>query len=466
MFKFFKRRRKKPVLNTRGVPADPVEFAQWSIRRHADSNARRKIISGDTPDHLVPEIAELADDLKTLEIRHSNIADISNIGALKELEELTLNASPIANLGPLKSLKCLKSLRLANLSEQCIATLPDIPSLVELNIMGCTVSQLGGPTSFPNLRKLDLSLSTLTTPTALVGKDCLTVLRIGELPSGDLQWLRGKSALEEFSLKSSEVDDIAPLAALARLTTANLYLPKVRDLAPIAALTNLRDLTISVHDLADSSALSALHKLEKFRSGRDSRLASLAWVSACKELNSLSASLQSKVSLTPLKPLQKLAFLHFDLIGSIDLTPLGNLKSLKRVSFSSPDPDATISSFPDLSALERLMLSGVGFKSLNGLEEAKSLEFLSIRNTMISDLSAVARHSKLAQLDLVGSKVDDLAVLKTLPVFLSRALEAQLHLADTPILLRHPELAPLAASTSMRDGQIFANELAIKAVSL
>ncbi len=408
----------------------------------------------------------MADNLKTLEIRHSNIADISNIGALTRLEELTVNASPIADLAPLETLKCLKSLRLANFSEQCIAILPDIPSLVELNIMGCTVSQLGGPSSFPNLRKLDLSLSTLTTPNALSGKDRLKVLRIGELPSGDLGWLRDMTALEDFSLKSAAADDIAPLGALTKLTTANLYLPEVRDLAPLAALTKLRDLTISMHESADCSALSALHKLEKFRAGRDTRLASLDWINACIELNSLSASLQSKVSLTPLKALQKLAFLHLDLTGAIDLAPLAKLKSLKRLSLSSQDPNADISRFPDLSALEHLMLSGAGFKSLNGLEQAKSLESLSIRDTNISDLSALARHSKLAHLGLAGSKVDDLSVLKTLPVFVSRAPEAQLHLADTPALLRHPELAPLAASTNTRDGQIAANELAIMAVSL
>ena len=127
-----------------------------------------------------------------------------------------------AALGRLKSLKKLRLGGYMNdaVAEQLVAALPT--SLLELSLTSC-----GG------LSKLPRSIARLT-------------------------------ALRKLSVTGSQVDDVAPLAALTSLQA--LYLRgslRLRNVKPLASLLALRRLDLAYTAITDVSALQALVALEE-----------------------------------------------------------------------------------------------------------------------------------------------------------------------------------------------------------
>jgi len=149
---------------------------------------------------------------------------------MDETEELSLSNSGSCDMEPfdaaaLGRLKSLKKLRLGGymndaVAEQLVAVLPT--SLEELSLTSC-----GG------LNKLPRSIARLT-------------------------------ALRKLSVTGSQVDDVAPLAALTSLQA--LYLRgshRLRNVKPLASLLALRRLDLAYTAITDASALQALVALEE-----------------------------------------------------------------------------------------------------------------------------------------------------------------------------------------------------------
>ena len=133
--------------SSNGSPADPVEFAFWSIGRHAEAKATRMVISGKTK-RLLPEVGQLDSHLRELEISHADISDLSPLVGLPSLENLKVNATNVTDWSPLGSMKNLKRLDIGY-SGKAHVHVPDLPELTEL-----TVTNNRGNISLGELPKL------------------------------------------------------------------------------------------------------------------------------------------------------------------------------------------------------------------------------------------------------------------------------------------------------------------------
>jgi internalin A len=108
-----------------------------------------------------------------------------------------------------------------------------------------------------------------------------------------------------------ELDDLSPLAGLARLETLRIPASKVSDLRPLEKLAKLDRLDLArtlVHDLAPLARLDALTELVL----DDTAVESVGPLETCTKLRRLSIKRTRVRDVTPLLNLAELRFLYVD----------------------------------------------------------------------------------------------------------------------------------------------------------
>ncbi len=93
--------------------------------------------------------------LRELQFTNTQVADLSPISNLTELESLTCSKNPINNLAPLQGLGNLKYLNFENTRVEDLKPIRDLTDLVELNCAGTQVTSLKYLSSLINLRVLN-----------------------------------------------------------------------------------------------------------------------------------------------------------------------------------------------------------------------------------------------------------------------------------------------------------------------
>ncbi len=162
---------------------------------------------------LPPEIGELP-WLRALFLSRLQIADLSPLAGLTNLEDVCAESTLVTDLSPL--------IRLTNLRILLISRTPvaDLSPLAGLN----------------NLEQLDLWKTNVV----------------------DLHPLAGLASLRQLILSGTQVADLSPLASLTRLKVLHAARTQVADLSPLAGLSNLRQLDVSNSQVVDLSPLSSL----------------------------------------------------------------------------------------------------------------------------------------------------------------------------------------------------------------
>jgi|GEM_PF-4898273 len=203
-------------LSPSGTPADPVDFALWSIERHAEAKATRMIISGKTK-KLLPEIDQLNGHLRELEISHTEISDLSPLGGLPSLESLKINATKVADWSVLSSLTSLRRLALSFCGS---SDLPSLSACEDLRQLSISTDQLiddtlsGSLPAPPRLETLGLYGRAVNSLSGLEGCRDLRSLHCIRTTIGSLEPLRGMAQLKQVYVPGSNVSDLSVLATL------------------------------------------------------------------------------------------------------------------------------------------------------------------------------------------------------------------------------------------------------------
>ena len=157
-------------------------------------------------------------NLKTLDLPHNNISDISALSTLTNLYWLRLGSNNISDISPLATLTNLNTLYLHNNHISDISALSTLTNLYWLDLGSNNISDIS-------------ALSTLT----------------------NLYWL---------DLGSNNISDISPLSTLINLKTLHLGGNNISDISALSTLTNLAWLRLSSNNISDISALSTLTNLK------------------------------------------------------------------------------------------------------------------------------------------------------------------------------------------------------------
>lgn len=449
-------------LSANGTPADPAEFHRWSVKRHADSCAKKMNISGKSS-VLLPDISQLNSHLRELSISHTEISDITVLSGLPNLEKLKILASPILDFSVLASLKNLKELDISYSGDAPIR-IPSLPELVSLKVYNTHGDiRLG---DFPKLQRAKFQV--LRNLAEVCRQPRLEALLFQKIEDPTLDALGSARSLKKLDIRIHIPLDLNPISALSKLEQLRLIAPVAVDISPLAQLTGLTKLDLSNVRDANTVALSALKNLVSLNLRLDAPLSDLSFLSDMTELKILSfcPSKTANLSvLTNLPHLQVLTLVQID--PNVRLSPLTSCQSLQTLTVmtdKSLPPARTHQKLPAPPQLTHLGLNWHGLKSLSGLEKCLNIQKLSCPGTDIESLLPLSGMKHLAQLNVAGSKVSDLSVLNTLAQFLEESPEISLAISDTPALERYPVLKKSVAMENGREGSSFRHLTALDAV--
>ncbi len=245
----------------------------------------------------LPEDKDDLAGLRELNLRNTQIADLSHLAGLKGLETLRLDNTPVADLTPLAG---QTALRVLSVSDTPVADLTPISGL--------------------DLRELDAGSTRVQDLGPLASVPLLEWLWLAGAPVADIAPLAGLRFLRELTLSNTLVSDLTPLANLGLV---KLYLAEtaVSDLTPIAGLISLRELTLANTQVADLAPLAGLTKLTRLGFNKTS-VADVTPLAGLTKLTWLDLNKTSVADLAPLASLTALQSLNLDDTPVTDLRPL------------------------------------------------------------------------------------------------------------------------------------------------
>ena len=281
----------------------------------------------------------------------------------------------------------------------------------------------------------------------------LTQLDAGGLGISDIAGIEQLKGLQILTLKDNAIVDISLLAELDQLRLLDLDNNQVVDISSLAGLTQLEGVVLDNNRIEDISVLLGLENLQVAEM-RGNPLDEGTSTALLEELEARGVQVgsgeDSDDSLTPIEETLPESPVAFFLDPDLERAVRSTLQNFGELSER------------ELLRIEKLELTGIGVRDLNGIERLGNLielnldnyEFYSIvngewfsyvkPNTMlneVADLSPLAALTRLEKLGLALNPIEDLAPLAGL------ASLTQLRLASD--LLR--DLSPLAGMVNMSE---------------
>src|SRR5271157_3202175 len=202
-------------------------------------------------------------NLTRLELRDTQVRDVSPLKDLTNLTTLQLFYTPVSDVSPLKELKNVTTLDLGYTQVKDVSPLKGLTNLTWLNLSLTKVSDVSALKELPKLTWLDLNGTRVRDVSPLKGLTNLTTLDLSRAPLSDVSPLKELRNLTTLYLSDTKVSDVSPLKELTNLTTLDLTGTKVSDVSPLKELTNLTELDLSYTPVSDVSPLKELRNLTK-----------------------------------------------------------------------------------------------------------------------------------------------------------------------------------------------------------
>ena len=265
---------------------------------------------------------------------------------------------------------------------------------------------------FPQLKKLDLGSTPLSSLTGLESLKALTSLDCSGTQISDLAPIKDLTALTELNCWATQISDLAPIKDLTALTALDCSFTQISDLADIKGLTALTTLDCSntrIKDLADIKNLTALTALDC--SGN--RIKDLADIKNLTALTALHCSFTQISDLADIKSLTALTALHCSNTQIKDLADIKNLTALTELNCSFTQI-SDLADIKGLTALTELDCSGTRIPDLAPIKGLTALTALDCSRTQISDLADIKDLTELTALYCRGTQISDLAPIKGL----------------------------------------------------
>jgi internalin A len=183
------------------------------------------------------DFVESLTNLEVLDLEDGQFEDLSPIAGLKRLRKLNLvNCDKIVDLSPLAALTSLTVLDIRSTSATDLSPLENLTQLESLKLDGDIISTA----PIESLKKLTLLeiafCSTIEDFDFLSTLPHLTHLTLQSTLIHNLSPVSKLKELVSLSLDGSPVSDVSPLASLVGIESLNLQRTKVRNLAPLKNL--------------------------------------------------------------------------------------------------------------------------------------------------------------------------------------------------------------------------------------
>ena len=313
---------------------------------------------------------EKSDDLNSLSISHSDVADITSLGTLGKIETVSLdecdNLSDLSVLTDLKQLKKLKITDCSNVND--LSIVEKLDNIESLTIERCSTDAFVAILDrSKGLSHLCLNAVNLLNPSlCLASLPSLSDVNFTSMPClEDLNFVRDLSELKRLVVRNCrQILSIDPVANCHKLEALTLHRTSIVSLEGLQNCRDLQSLILGeCVDLEDISQISALSNLTELKLTGIPSIKSLNHTAGLRCLKTLHLqdlnSLSSLTFIEALSDLERISLIGCKLL--FDLEPLSQLQSLRSLTIVAC-PGIT-----DLTHLEKC-------KSLQSIELSRGVE--------------------------------------------------------------------------------------------
>jgi Leucine-rich repeat (LRR) protein len=350
--------------------------------------------------------------LKILDLRDTEVSDISSLNTLTQLVALYLSGAQLTDISPLSALTQLSALILYGAQVTDISPLSTLTQLSILYLSGAQVTDISPLSTLTQLRMLYLSETKVMDILPLSSLTQLEELDLSETQVTDILPLSSLTQLEELDLSETQVTDILPLSSLTQLKELDLSETQVTDILPLSSLTQLKELDLSETQVTDILPLSTLTQLRILYLS-ETQVTDISPLNPLSQLTRLYLSGTQVTDILPLSTLTQLRMLYLSETQVTDISPLNPLSQLTGLYLSGTQV-TNISPLSALTQLTELDLSETQVSNISLLSILSQLKKLDLSNTQVMDISPLSALTQLKELDLSGTQVTDISPLRTL----------------------------------------------------
>ena len=327
----------------------------------------------------------LAEADALLRLQVYDMADVSPLAALTNLEELELKDNQVIDVGPLAALTNLYYLGLARNRIVDVSPLSALTNLNELDLGFNEMGDVSPLAAMTNLKRLILSSNGIADVSPLSALTNLESLRLYHNEIVDVEPLAAMTNLKRLHLGSNEIVDVSPLSTLTNLESLVMYSNRIVDASPLANLSNLVVLSLSDNQMMDVSPFAGLTNLDQL--GLDwNHISDVGPLSRLTDLEALLLEENWIVDVSPLAALTNLNRLNLRLNRISDVGPLAALINLNRLNLGW-NKISDVGPLSGLTKLKELLLTANRIADIGplvanmGLGEGDILELYSNRLT-------------------------------------------------------------------------------------
>lgn len=289
---------------------------------------------------IVPaEAATLEDlvwlpNLTTVSIQSGSITDLSPLGKLSKLSELSISDTSVSaeDLAFIGALPKLTTLTLTGCGLSSITDLSAATGLKYLDLSNNSIGNISPLSSLKELEYVDLSHNAITTLDVFRGMEKLTELYVSYNSILSTKPLIACPALTVLDVTSNQLTGLDGLEGITALRTLYASYNQLSDVSALASCGTLGDLDISNNQITDISTLSSLKQLLIFDFSNNQISALPAFDSECP-LSSITGTSNSLTSLKELSGLKDLNYVYMDKNPELSsIAPLAQCYNLIEVN--------------------------------------------------------------------------------------------------------------------------------------
>ena len=188
---------------------------------------------------LPPEIGGL-DKLKSLNLMHTQVNDLSSLTRLTGITRLLLNHTKVSDLSPLAGLTGITQLWLNHTPVSDLSPLAGLTGITQLLLNNTQVSDLSPLARLMGITQLSLNNTQVSDLSPLARLTGISQLRLSNTPVSDIFPLARLTGITQLWLNNTQVSDLSPLSAWERLEFLNISDTPIRDLHGLPIRAPLR----------------------------------------------------------------------------------------------------------------------------------------------------------------------------------------------------------------------------------
>lgn len=354
------------------------------------------------------------------------IRTLEPLAQLTRLRYLNLSATTVSDLTSIRNLTELTDLSIAGTPVKDLSALRYAASMKKLNASNTAVSSTEPLQKMPVLEWLELSNSQVSDLTPLGALHELQYLSLAGAPVAEVAPVGKLSKLTTLNISRTSVTELAALTGVHQLATLNIDSTKVRDLRPLANLTALKELNANYSRIDNIEPLKTLPSLERIYCDQTMIIRSVAeaFMASRPSVLVIYDSKDLKSWWEALPPEWRTVFFSGPNPSKDDLARVTHLDSLNLSRFPAI---STVEPLKKLTKLRVLIMPGTAVRDLTPVKDLRVVKKLDISDTEVSDLGPLRLWKELTILTANNTKVQNIDPLISLPVL------RELYLDDTGI---------------------------------